>query len=625
MPQPRTMLQAAVCLFLCTATLTPAADAPAAVEADTVKVVTHPLDVGADTRTVTPGQDLGRLLAGSPFQLIRRGASASSDLYADGLKRGDITVTIDGERFTTACPNRMDTRAGQVTLQDIELVSLDRTGGSLQAGLGGQLAFRRRLPGPDQRLRATVTAAFDHSEEQDASVSAEAQRTRIGLRYRRHEPWTDADQATFTERYGYRDPRTAEVMEAQLVKAWDASDAVATVESARDILFPYLLMDERENDHYQASLRHRGHRIYVNHNDHMMDNALRASRQMTDMRTDAVNTMAGVVGPGYEAYVRHWDADNRIIPQANPAMGVENRMLADLWRYQASLQREFGHRDRLHAALRLGLSHTRMGDTEQADRFDLLYPDADHDRWSVPFGATLTRGLAVPGDQRVALSAEVSSDDPEIEQLAINVRRPGANPWWLGNPDLSNPVRATVRAEWQHQAVRLEVFGSRVWDYAYVVKRQAGDRMLQTYDGIGALLAGASLTAAWKHLDLAASWNWAEQTDPRTPLAEIQPLLLSANLRSPAFGPATARLSYQHAAGQGRVDPELGERSTGAWDRVDLGLDVATNHATFFLTVENAFNELYAQHLSYTRNPFNAGVSVREPGRTVRLGATVEY
>jgi iron complex outermembrane receptor protein len=149
--------------------------------------------------------------------------------------------------------------------------------------------------------------------------------------------------------------------------------------------------------------------------------------------------------------------------------------------------------------------------------------------------------------------------------------------------------------------------------------------MAQTYAGIGALLAGANLTASWGHLDLAATWNWAEQTDTKAPLAEIQPLLLSADLRSPAIGPATARLSYQHAAGQGRVDPGLDERSTGAWDRVDLGLDVATTHATFFLTLENAFNELYAQHLSYTRNPFNAGVSVREPGRTVRLGATLDY
>lgn len=623
MPQARALLQATACLLLGVASL--AAGQPTVIATDTLTVITHPLDLGADARAVVPGQDLGRLLAGSPFQLIRRGAATSSDLYADGLKRGDITVTIDGERFTTACPNRMDTRAGQVALQDIELVRLDRTGGSLQAGLGGQLAFRRRMPGHHERIRAAITAAFDHAEEQDMSVAAEARGLRYGLRLRRHLPWTDADGATFAERYGYRDARTAEVLEAQLVKTWGASDAVVTVESASDVLFPYLLMDERENDHYQASLRHRDRRFYVNHNQHMMDNALRTSRQMTDMRTDAVNTMAGVVGPNYEAYVRHWDADNRIVPVANPAMGVDNRMLADIWRYQASVQRELGQRDQLHATVRLGLSRTRMGDTEQADRFDLLDADADHDRWSVPFGATVGRDLAAPGGQRVALSAEVSSNDPEIEQLYINVRRPGANPLWLGNPSLANPVRATVRAEWQHQVVRLEVFGSRVWDYPYVVSRPAGDRMAQTYAGIGALLAGANLTASWEHLDLAATWNWAEQTGNQVPLAEIQPLLLSADLRSPAFGPATARLFYQHAAGQGRVDPGLGERSTGAWDRVDLGLEVATEHATFFLSLENALDELYAQHLSYSRNPFAAGVSVREPGRTVRVGATLDH
>jgi len=37
------------------------------------------------------------------------------------------------------------------------------------------------------------------------------------------------------------------------------------------------------------------------------------------------------------------------------------------------------------------------------------------------------------------------------------------------------------------------------------------------------------------------------------------------------------------------------------------------------LDIENLTDELYHQHLSYLRNPYSAGVTVNEPGRTIRL------
>jgi len=598
---------------------------PSTAVADTLHITATTVTIGEDIKPITPGDDLERTVRQSPFALIRRGASSSSDLYADGFKKGDITVTIDGERFTTACPNRMDTRAGQVNLLDIELVELNRSGGYLQSGLGGQVAFRRRLPGEETRFQGSLMGSFDHAEEQDFSFSAEARRWRASLRYRRQDAWTDADGQTFTDLYGFAETPTASIFEAQAVKAWQHGDAVATYESSRDVLFPYLLMDERENDHYQASASHRGHRLYFNHNDHFMDNMLRTSAAMTDMRTDAKNTMFGAVGSFYDVYARNWDADNEIIPVANPAMATTNRMLPDVWRIYASLHHVIGDSSQVNLALRLGLSHTGVGDKSQADRYNLLDADAETDRWSVPFGATVSHHHALHHRWSLGWAAEVSSDDPGIEALYISVDKPGMKPTWLGNPGLDNPLRASLRAALQHRGFNLEVFGTKAWSYTYLTSSMVDAQMYQTYEGIDALLAGANLTWHGQYVDAGAHWNWGEKIEDNSPLAEIQPLTLSVAGRSPEYGPVYLHALYLHAAGQDRVDESLNEMSTGTWDRFDIGIGMNAGAWHVTVDLENAFNEQYAQHLSYLRNPFSSGLQVNEPGRTWRVRAMFLY
>ena len=48
---------------------------------------------------------------------------------------------------------------------------------------------------------------------------------------------------------------------------------------------------------------------------------------------------------------------------------------------------------------------------------------------------------------------------------------------------------------------------------------------------------------------------------------------------------------------------------------------------SFSLTVgvENVFDRLYAQHLSYMRDPYRSGVRVPEPGRNVFANLSFRY
>jgi iron complex outermembrane receptor protein len=592
---------------------------------DTVFVIGYRAGAGEAELPVADGDHLERLLQGTPFATIRRGSAGVADLYADGFKRQDITVTVDGERFVPACPNRMDTRVGQVDLLDIETAELSRNGAGLQSGLGGQVDLHRRRPGRDTLVYGRLGGAADHAGDLDASLAVESRRTRLAGRLRRSDPTTDADGRTYAQLYGYADAPAATVGELRTHRAFDGGDAQAAWESSRDVLFPYLQMDERSNDHYQLSGSYRGLRAYFNRTDHLMDNALRTSWAATRMVTDAATTMLGAVGGGYEVYTHHWTADNRITPAANPAAGTSSRMLPDVWRLGATASRAIGDPRRPWLRLRAGLIRTGIDGATAMDPYRLVQPDAAASRWSFPCGAVVTRERDLAGRAQLILSGEVAADAPGVEQQYIAVDKPGTTPDWVGNPRLADPARATLRVAAVSRRLKAEVFGTHVWHYPTLVRRSAGGAALQTYAGVDALLAGAYLSAAWDLVDAGLAWNWGEQTADDSPLAEIPPLSVELTVRSPKIGRYRGWAHYRHAAGQGRVDISQGEWSTGAWNRLDLGATLAHDRFQLALDLENATNALYVQHLSYQRSPFAAGTRVHEPGRTLRVTTTFAF
>jgi iron complex outermembrane receptor protein len=173
--------------------------------------------------------------------------------------------------------------------------------------------------------------------------------------------------------------------------------------------------------------------------------------------------------------------------------------------------------------------------------------------------------------------------------------------------------------------VRAELFATRVNDYPVLARVPVGAAMVQTYGAVDALLAGGSVRAEWELVSAAATWNWGEQVDSNTPLAEIQPLSLDLGLRSPQWRGCAARAWYRHATAQHRVDPSQGETPTGSWNRLDLAAAYEAAGVRYELALDNATNVLYTQHLSFQRNPFAAGLRVWEPGRTLRLTAAFAF
>ncbi len=613
----------ATCLMVATGAI--AEQEIATAEMDTMMVVGIQESLGEYNRPVNEGDMIAEVFKNSPFALIRRGSAWASDLYSDGFKRNDITVTVDGERFCTACPNRMDTKVAQVEMMDIERVEMSRNSAVLQSGLGGQVNFQRRQPGEETIIYGQIMGAFDHSEEYDGSLSIEGNRMRLGGRYRTGEAYTNADGETYKDKYGYADTPASEIYELRGHKSFDDGDIVATYENTKDVLFPYLLMDERTNDHYQASGSYKGHRLYFNRNEHFMDNSLRTSLAMTDMATDATNTMFGMVSDKYEVYARNWEADNRITPQSNPAMEKNNHMLPDVWRIGASIQHELGDKENPWLFMRVGVAQTKVHDDSQLALYQTLESDAELSKWSIPFGVTASHLVDLSDDFLLGFSGEVSSDAPSIEQQYISVDKPGTKPDWVGNPTLSDPVRATARAAVERDILKLEVFATHVWNYPYLAKRSIEGAMYQTYEGVDAVMAGANLFASWNSIDAGVIWNWGEKTEDSSALAEIQPVTLFLGYQTPSYKNAFATARYQHAAAQNRVDASQNEDSTGSWNTLDLGIVYEMEKLRLAFDAENLTNSLYTQHLSYQRNPFASGIRVDEPGRTFRATASFKF
>ena len=91
-----------------------------------VEINAKKLNLGDATNQISK-DNLENVLGKNGFSLIRKGVFFAQDIYADGLKKGDINVVIDGERYHSACPNRMDSPLTRINPLDLESVDLNKT------------------------------------------------------------------------------------------------------------------------------------------------------------------------------------------------------------------------------------------------------------------------------------------------------------------------------------------------------------------------------------------------------------------------------------------------------------------------------------------------------------------
>ncbi|MEZ5357574.1 MAG: hypothetical protein R3F48_02005 [Candidatus Zixiibacteriota bacterium] len=626
----RFILMLCITALLLTSTLIADTTEPAQTAAvepiDTTKVYHIQTVVEVTGKRITPTQrdfpvakgQFNTILNTNGFSLIRKGTFFAQDIYADGLKRGDIQVVVDGERYHSACPNRMDsplTRANPLEMAGIEMV---KNTGTLQSGIGGAINYQREKPMQPLKIRAGLSQAAGVTENSDAAFAINSHDHRINARYATGRGYEDADGESFVDRYGYKQNYSYRLAEGSVIGRrgdWQYRTGFTYTD---DVMFPYLQMDERVNRVWSGFVSYKGHKLYANHTSHVMDNGLRVSTGT--MVTDATNFTVGATGSFYEVFYRNWDADNEI---ATPMMRIENHLMPDVSVASGALQKQI---DKPHWGVsgKAGIVYHKMGDANRLDFFKALYPDAEDSRLLPTFGLNAYFKTMLSKNVLGVISAEVASDVPATENMYITVQKPMGKPYWLGNPTMDAPVKAGLRAKASYKGASFEAFATRIWNYVNFTRASAGMVSYMTYENIDAVLTGFNFTGEWKYVDLNAFYTWANNTSSDSAMSEIPPLTVTTTLKSPEYKGFKAQFQHTFADAQTRIDESLDERTTPSWHRFDLGLSYKTGSLRFALDVENLTDELYYQHMSYLRNPYASGDILYEPGRTFRFTVTFD-
>jgi iron complex outermembrane receptor protein len=581
---------------------------------DAVNVYAHKQNISSSEFPVDKDQ-LGSVLELGGFSIIRKGVFLAQDVYADGLKKGDIPIIVDGERYHNACPMRMDAPISRVNPLEVESIELCKSSCNLHSGLGGVVKINRSNPEENFNFRGSVTQSAGSLEATDLTLRVEKFNNRLSFRYAKGIPYNRADGSSFKDLYNYRDNIDFIFCEAGfngLAGDWEYN---LSFMYSGDITFPYLQMDERMSKVYNASLAYKDLKLYVNYTDHLMDNGLRVSN-MT-MTNDTENLTIGITSENYELFYRYWNAENSITPP-NPMMQTINNMMPQVSLYSSRYHYAFKFVG-LDISAKAGLNYFHIGNEKSLDFISAVHNGAKNDIFYPTLGLSISDAFLIADKFAISGMIDFAAEAPEAEVLFVNVKKMMNNPWWVGNPTLIQPMRTTLRTSISTDLMNVEFFGSYVFNYIYMNKTAIGSQMYLTYSNINALLAGIDLNFSYDMFDIAATYTYGNNETNNTPLIEIIPLQVITKVITPAINEFKFYLKHTYQNVQPRIDENLFETRSTAWNKLDIGLTGKLMNIILSIDVENVLNHNFSKQHSYVRDPFASNYRVYEPGRFVRV------
>jgi iron complex outermembrane receptor protein len=593
----------------------------ATAQTDSIRVYwASPIEVTADRiylghySSLTTKDNLSNLFTQNGFSLIRKGAFFAQDIYSEGFKRGDISILIDGERFPNACLNRMDSPLTRINTLEMGLVDMLKTSGIVQSGLAGAINVHRADPNENRRINLNLTGSSGATQALDFSTSIEGKRHRLTARYSSGLPFENSRRESFKELYGYRDDYRYTLAEMSFHGQQNSLAYGGGYTFTENVSFPYLLMDEIYNKAINSFISIDELKLYFNYTDHLMDNSLRKSN--LNMTTMVFNFTAGLVSEDFELYYRHWNANNSIVTST---VDIKNKMMPEVSSFSARMQKKY-HVGDLTILSKIGLQFNSVGNTINKDLYKTLYPNAALTRLFLSLSTLVTHFISFGQNWYMGNSLDVVAETPELEYLYVAVRKPMGKPIWLGNPGLKQPIRLTYRlnAHNSHYG-QIEMYASHVWNYTYLTKSYVESQPYQTYSTVGAIFFGFNIKRESTYLDVELSYTWAENRTKKSPLMEILPLTAKTTLKSPEFSGFSGYVRATYHSKQIRIDNNLNETPTAAWQTIDVALHYNLKPLQILLEVNNVANKGYIQHLSYLRNPFSSGFKIYEPGRYFQL------
>ena len=611
---------------------------------------------------------------------LRKGGIAN-EVVLRGLQSRDLNVLIDGQRVYGACPNHMDPASFHVDFAEVDRVEVGKGPFDVknQGGLGGTVNVVTRKPEPGWHATPTLAAGSFGLLNPSLTLGRGGDRLSAlaGYSYRRSLPYRDGDGRRFTELANYR-PEDQEDEAFSIGTAWGRVvwapapghqlDLAYTRQDSGAVLYPYLLMDALWDDTDRVSLRYEATGLgarqasvraqgYFTRVDHWMTDERRTSSiakpRAYSMGTQAETQTAGgraegVLGGltvGVEGYERRWDATNEMAgsgyaPQAM-VPGVSVRVGGAFVEYTRSL----GHGAGLSTGARLDAARSEADPTLA----NVVLYEAYQGTRLLSASDTLPAGklrLAWRhGSWELAVGVGHASRVPEATERYLALKRAGSD--WVGNPDLvpsrNTSLDAAVGFTRAGFRVDLGLYAHRVDDYitVYDQARRTGlpgvmNTMARSFANVDAALSGAelgwSLPIVFGRVFVSGDISYvrgrqdgdASRGIAAGPLAEMPPLRGRVAARYDD-GRVFGSLEGVFAADQDRVDTSLNEARTPGWGVMNASAGVRQGRLRVTIGLTNAFDRLYADHLSYQRDPFRSGVRVPEPGRSLFANASFRF
>jgi iron complex outermembrane receptor protein len=623
-------------------------------------------------------RDLGEALAAVPGVVKLRKGAIANDIVLRGFQGKDVTVLIDGQRLDGACPGHMDPPAFHVDFAEVSRVEVSKGPFDVknQGGLAGVVNVVTERPQRGWHGSGDVTFASAAAFATSVSTSVGGQRWAAlgGASGRRSDPYRDGKGEPLTARGGYRPGAIADVPAYAVWTGWGRVALVPregttvqvsyTRQSADTILYPYLQMDALFDNADRAGARLEiadlpggwtglAH-VYYSRVDHWMTDELRVTAlnkaREYSMGTRALATIAGgrteahrgPLSVGFEVSRRNWNTTTRLAMLSYAPQAALPDVTIDVAGGFATYSADLSGRWKLESGVRLDRAVTtadpRLANsslylayhgTSATSADDLLPTAYARARWRDDAGWSAMAGIGH------------SARLPDQQERFYALKRMGSD--WVGNPTLSPARNTGVDGELRYTGRGIDVgiaaFAYRI-DGAIMVVEQPRELIVagvtntvaRSYANADALMRGLEANATvplspsiFMSGDLSMVRGTTREPSPAGPnMPEIPPARARVRLRyDNARWNAVAEMLA--SARQDHVALELRESPTPAFAVLNLQGGLRFRRLTITAAVDNVLDTLYAEHLSYQRDPFRNGVRVYEPGRTVSLIASARF
>jgi iron complex outermembrane recepter protein len=623
------------------------------------------------------GEALGQM---NGVAKVRKGA-IGNDVVLNGFQSRNLTVLIDGERIYGACPNGMDPAVFHADFAEVDHLEVGKGPFDVRhtGSLGGVINVVTRPPGKGLHANPNLSVGSFHLINPSATASYGTDGVSVlgGFSYRAANPYRDGSGTLFTQYANYRPDSVAS-------SAYDANtrwgrlyvspashesvQIAGTQQRTSHILYPYLLMDgvSDDADRFTASYERVGEdsrvdrisaRTYFTRVRHWMTDALRVTSIGTprdySMATQAdtttfggnVEVAVGRVTTGVEIFRRNWDATTAMAgSKYAPQYGIPFVTIDTVGGF-VEYQRPLGAATRLELGGRMDWSQS-TADPAKANT-DLYFAYKGTRATSATDTGTsgkirLIHRATANLEIETGVGHTVRVPDPEERYFAL--KRAGND--WVGNPALqptaNTGVNLGVNYRFRRMMASVAVYHDHLANFITLQEQQrinsvAGimNTVARSYENVAAQMTSGEISITYPLGDrLFASANASytrgtKATDPAKGItspniAEIHPVMGSVNLRydrAVAFAEAQWGFSGKHVF----VDTDLQEEPMPGYGVLNLHVGGQRRSVRVTFALDNVFNLLYVDHMSYQRDPFRIGVRVREPGRNLYTNVSYRF